>query len=397
MLARSALGALALLSAMLGAGRVAAATCTLGKLAELPVTFVGHSPVVTAKINGADAHFLADSGAFHSFITEASAAERGLKLGPAPFNLTVSGIGGDARVFVTTVRQFTIAGVPVPFVDFLVGGSEPGSDVDGVLGQNVLGLADTEYDLANGVIRLMRPRGCSGKAFAYWAGTAPYSTLRIGSGGPFEPQVSATAFVNGVKVKVIFDTGAATSFLTLAAAARAGVTPQSPGVRPAGRSGGVGRRTIETWIAPVASFKIGDEDVRNTRLRIGATDLPDGDMLLGTDFFLSHRIYVARSQGKLYFTYNGGPVFDLAAVPLAPAGAADVPAAASNPAKGAAEPADARGSQGAGPPSPPAAISSTPSATSPAPPPSSPRRRTISTSAPWPISPTGSRSRPWRT
>jgi tetratricopeptide (TPR) repeat protein len=34
-------------------------------------------------------------------------------------------------------------------------------------------------------------------------------------------------------------------------------------------------------------------------------------MLVGADFFLSHRIYVASSQRKLYFTYNGGPVFNL--------------------------------------------------------------------------------------
>jgi tetratricopeptide (TPR) repeat protein len=34
-------------------------------------------------------------------------------------------------------------------------------------------------------------------------------------------------------------------------------------------------------------------------------------MLIGPDFFLSHRIYVANSQQKLYFTYNGGPVFNL--------------------------------------------------------------------------------------
>jgi tetratricopeptide (TPR) repeat protein len=34
-------------------------------------------------------------------------------------------------------------------------------------------------------------------------------------------------------------------------------------------------------------------------------------MLLGADFFLSHRIYVANGQRKLYFTYNGGPVFNL--------------------------------------------------------------------------------------
>jgi tetratricopeptide (TPR) repeat protein len=34
-------------------------------------------------------------------------------------------------------------------------------------------------------------------------------------------------------------------------------------------------------------------------------------MLLGTDFFLAHHVYVAYSQNKLYFTYNGGVVFDL--------------------------------------------------------------------------------------
>jgi hypothetical protein len=32
-------------------------------------------------------------------------------------------------------------------------------------------------------------------------------------------------------------------------------------------------------------------------------------MLLGADFFLSHRIFVSNEQHKVYFTYNGGPVF----------------------------------------------------------------------------------------
>ena len=35
-------------------------------------------------------------------------------------------------------------------------------------------------------------------------------------------------------------------------------------------------------------------------------------MLVGADFFLSHRVFVSNSQHKLYLTYNGGPVFNLA-------------------------------------------------------------------------------------
>jgi hypothetical protein len=32
-------------------------------------------------------------------------------------------------------------------------------------------------------------------------------------------------------------------------------------------------------------------------------------MLIGRDFFISHRILFAESQRRLYFTYVGGPVF----------------------------------------------------------------------------------------
>jgi hypothetical protein len=34
------------------------------------------------------------------------------------------------------------------------------------------------------------------------------------------------------------------------------------------------------------------------------------DMLLGSDFFLSHRILISYSQRMVYLTYSGGPIFD---------------------------------------------------------------------------------------
>ena len=78
--------------------------------------------------------------------------------------------------------------------------------------------------------------------------------------------------MNGQKIRVLFDTGAATSILTLQAAKRAGITPDSPGVTPGGPSFGIGRRVGQSWLAPFASFKIGDEEIRNTRLRIADID-----------------------------------------------------------------------------------------------------------------------------
>src|ERR1700678_3883034 len=163
---------------------------------------------------------------------------------------------------------------------------------------------------------LMKAKDCNKSNLAYWVGkSTPYSVIDLVSDPSLKtPQLSHTlsaAYINGVAIRVEFDTGAETSILSLKAAARAGIKPYSPGVVSAGASYGIGKTTFANYIAPFSSFKMGDEEIKNTRLRIGDIDLPNADMLIGADFFLSHRIYVANSQHKLYFTYNGGPVFNL--------------------------------------------------------------------------------------
>jgi hypothetical protein len=81
-------------------------------------------------------------------------------------------------------------------------------------------------------------------------------------------------------------------------------------VRRAGYTAGIDRSDIKTWVGRFASVKIGDEEIKNTQLSIGDSyGDADFDVLIGADFFLAHRVYVANSQRKLYFTYSGGPVF----------------------------------------------------------------------------------------
>jgi len=68
----------------------------------------------------------------------------------------------------------------------------------------------------------------------------------------------------------------------------------------------------KSYIASFASFKIGDsEEIKNAKLRIADIGLDNADMLLGADFFVSHRVFVANKEHVLFLTYNGGPVFDL--------------------------------------------------------------------------------------
>jgi tetratricopeptide (TPR) repeat protein/predicted aspartyl protease len=287
----------------------ASAKCSLGKLLDIKVMMQGTRPLTGIGINGRSLQFIVDSGAFYSTISPGTAAELGLRLGPSPIQM--AGVGGETgTTYVTTVKSLDLAGVPLHDIEFVVGGSETG--VAGLLGQNVLGIEDVEYDLGHGMVRLMRSRGCSADDnLAYWAGDRPVSDLPIEGRDARSPYTMATILVNGVKLRAIFDTGAGSSMLTLAAAKRAGLTPTSPGVVPDGETRGLGRSMVATWIAPVDSVKIGTEQVLNIKLRLADIMLPDADMLIGVDFFLSHHVYVANASRHMYFTYDGGPVFDV--------------------------------------------------------------------------------------
>jgi tetratricopeptide (TPR) repeat protein/predicted aspartyl protease len=291
----------------------AAAACKVTKTPDLPITMSGLQPMVTAKINGADAQFVLDSGAFYSMISAATAAQFKLPLTSGPPGLRIVGVGGSTESQLTRIKLFTFAGIPLRNIEFLVGGSETGSSSAGLLGQNFLESFDVEYDLGRGAIRLLKAEDCKHTMLAYWAGAGQsVSTMDISWATPSEPHTVGTAFINDSKIRVLFDTGAGTSMITLKAAARAGVTLATAGVVDGGYESGIGRGIVKSYIAPFRSFKIGDnEEIKNARLRIADTDLFGGDMLIGADFFLSHRVYVANSQHRLYFTYNGGPVFNL--------------------------------------------------------------------------------------
>jgi len=290
----------------------AVAECKFQKLAEVPVTMEGLRPIVKAKLNGQDAKFMIDTGAFFGFVTDEAATRYGLKKSIAPFGMTIRGIGGgeaDARAVEAESLEF--AGARWRNIQFLTGGRVGRGEVVGVLGQNLLGAFDMEYDFANGVLRFFKPEGCDKANLAYWSSGMALQRISFDNPGRFVQQVKAQARVNGQSIHVTLDSGSPVSFVNRTAAARAGVEPNSPGVVDAGATYGIYGRGQETYLAPFSSFAIGDEEIKNTRLRVAKIDLGDSDMLLGADFFLSHRILIAKSQSKIYFTYNGGPVFRL--------------------------------------------------------------------------------------
>jgi hypothetical protein len=58
------------------------------------------------------------------------------------------------------------------------------------------------------------------------------------------------------------------------------------------------------WLDCCFSITIGSETHRET-LAVITADLPGTDIVIGLDFFLTHRIYVSNNQERVNFTSNG--------------------------------------------------------------------------------------------
>jgi predicted aspartyl protease len=290
-----------------GTGAEAATAC-LSKLAEVAVVMEGLAPIVEAKVDGQPLKLVLDTGNFYTMVSAQAAARSGMKVRDLPFGMNVNGIGGVADAHLGRATTFSFAGVDLPNRDIVVAGQP--RRADGLIGEELMEPFDVEYDFAHGVIRFWRALGCGNQALAYWAAGASVSAVDIAARTGFENAISSTAQVDGKTIRVVFDTGAERSTLNRSAAAAAGLKLSAAGVVRAGASIGVDGRPVPTFQAPVASFKIGDEEMKNTQLMI-FNGGREPQMLLGADFFLSHRVLVSSSQKKLYFTYNGGPVFAL--------------------------------------------------------------------------------------
>ncbi|HVU80373.1 MAG TPA: aspartyl protease family protein [Rhodanobacteraceae bacterium] len=306
----------------------ATAGCTLGKYGTLSVEMIGERPTTLVKVNGAATRFTIDTGAWFDFMSRANAEALGLRLVPAPFGFRMGGIGGSAAAEVATIKDLGFLDTDLHNVDFVVGGSDAG---EGSLGANLLDFADLEIDLAHGKVTMFKPDDCRKSALAYWVKNGgTYNVADLHPSFDFNDRRSfVDVTINGKTVRALLDSGAVATLLDRRAAERVGIDLHGPGVKQGGRIGGLGEKTYQSWIVPIDSFSVGTETIQHSEMLVMDGNLGDGstDMILGVDFMLAHHMYIANSQRKLYFTYNGGRVFSLDTTSI---GAHESAAAAAN-------------------------------------------------------------------
>lgn len=294
--------------------------CKLVRIAEWPVRRDQHQVIVNGAINGQPVGVLVDTGATTSLVLRSAATRLGLTRRPAP-GRRVFGVGGESIAEIAEIEELRIgSSVRRNWSALVAGEHDSRDDVALMLGEDLLENFEVEFDLHAGFIRLYESRDCASSSLAYWSTEMP-GVEPIEAG----PRIFLTLKINDQPVRAMLDSGATNSVVTAPDAERLGVTPQTPGVAPGGCRTGVGGHVVNNWIGKFSSLVIGNELMRNPKLYFAdiwkhttftatGSRLPHNfaglpQMLLGADFLRTHRVLIAYSQRRIYFTYSGGTVF----------------------------------------------------------------------------------------
>ncbi len=312
-------------------GSAAFARCSLERIASLPVDVTGNRPMIAGEYAGRPVKLVIDTGATMSYATQTGAARLGLAVEAAP-GYEVYGAGGKERMGSTWIGSLAFGQLRIRHVQMAVIRLQPApldETPDFVIGQDVFTRYAMELDFPDGKLRLWQPHDCAPAQIVYW--TQNYSMAKLVDARSDAPAIRATVLLDGKPVTATFDTGAPTSWITRRVLDALNIPTEAidrhPYVVP-----GMNGQPIHGEMVTLGTLALGDnETVRNVKLRVGhlfardqrstmdsriprrLSGLPR--MLIGSDFFRSHRVMVWFHASRMFFSYQGGPIFQTIASP----------------------------------------------------------------------------------
>lgn len=277
-----------------------------------------------------------DTGDNISVLTEGVVNKLGLD--HEPVNVALVGVNGTYSNTAGRVKSFTLGNLHASNVDFMISKNFDGEDdqkkddsdtVAGLLGADVLGNYDVEFDFGGNKLTLLSPDHCRGKVI-YWPAAAVAAVpITVTRGG----DISFPVTLDGKAVNATLDTGASTSVVNLSFAENNfGLTPTSPGVTSAGTMNKThgsavlsthfktltfgddttGSLTVANPGADLVANFMGNSDVQGsshtgTKLPSKQQTMKLPDMLLGMNVLRHLHVYIAYGEGMLYITPASTP------------------------------------------------------------------------------------------
>lgn len=248
----------------------------------------------------------------------------------------------EIKIGPSLVHDTMIDGVPVKDQLFHILGhrGDFGSpDKVAVLGRDFLRQFDVEFNLAKGEIDLFKPQGCKGSDEVYWSDN--YNLLEM---TPNRRGIRVPVTLNGKRAEADLNTSNPYTAVNIATAYELDVTRATTGVNQVADSHDLlANRAVETWAGRFLSLSLDQETIKPAWIRFRAfSNAPratgvegrdygepetgyarpeldfmsgvwrkgsEAEISLGVDFLQAHRVLVAYSQDRLYFTYEKGIPF----------------------------------------------------------------------------------------
>ncbi|MGC8524839.1 MAG: aspartyl protease family protein [Acidibrevibacterium sp.] len=302
---------LANLVAVLGAlflGACAAAApeqCVVDRITEFPVPMTRDFALVPTRLDGHDAYLLLDTGAGVTMLSHDIADRLALMPEDRLFPAAVQGVGGVTLTRRLIVDTFEVGGIDLGkqaimtterglFRDF-----DP--PPDGIIGGDFLSQFDVDIDLPEKRVGLYRAHACRAPFAPPWPGFTLYRVpARLTDGGQFLIDVA----VDGVPLVAMLDSGAEETAINARAMNKLGLTADTLAHDPVREERGIDMNRRLSHRHHFAKLKIGAETYRDPAIWVSDMPLLSADMLLGADFFQTHRLWLSFSRRVVFVTVS---------------------------------------------------------------------------------------------
>jgi hypothetical protein len=287
----------------------ALAACQVTRLAAVPITMAGRTPLVTVRIDGQPVRFILDTGAERSIVSEAGAQRLGLRR-DRWVGTTMGGIGGVDTRPNALPRSLSLGGVALVRATLshdtslvvtpgLRGVSAAGAD--GLLGRDYLSVFDLDLDMPAGTLGLETVRDCSGRFLPWHTG---YQAV------PVTPVLGAAIVMpvalNGVSLRAMLDSGAASSLLAAPGMFRLGLDVAQLAGDPGDVVSGVGPRSVVMRRHRFAVLTIAGQTDPDPEIWVAPVHLsPIVDMLLGMDWLIGRHVWISNATHQVFVEMRG--------------------------------------------------------------------------------------------
>ena len=283
----------------------ARADCPLDRAASLPLQLSDGHPIVEVSFDGKTVPMVVDTGATSSSVTPETVTALGLQRDPRR-QTRVTSVGGqevsrNALLPKLKIADLDFAERSVAVVPLSTVGANSGQAAGGLIGADLIGDYDIEFDFPKRSLTFYRPSHCS-PLQPPWSGQ--YQTVSVEI--TLRRQVLLPVALNDQSVTAEFDTGSRGETVARAAAERIGVSGDQLDNDPSTSGTSAGQHRYAIRRHRFETFRIGSETFRNIPIDVVTFGQPRIDMLVGIDYMSGRRFFLSYSTSTLFVQREQG-------------------------------------------------------------------------------------------